>query len=356
MINLSCDYTRSACKEVLDALSWADGQYSGYSEDELCAEAREMVRELCESPDADVHFLVGGTQTNMTFISSALRPHQGVVCADTGHINVHETGAIESLGHKVLSLSPSLSSSHRTPMSPSISRPNGKLTAEDIEAVAYAHRTDPNFEHIVQPGMVYISNPTELGTIYSLAELTEISETCHRNNLILYLDGARLAYGLASPDNDLTLPAIARLTDAFYIGGTKCGALFGESLVITNPALKSDFRYIMKQRGALLAKGFLLGAQFLALLPVLPRYAAHAISEAQRIRHALLEANVTLYIDSPTNQIFPVLKPDSPLLQTLKEQFILDPWPDDTYRITTDWSTRSEDVDLLIESITGTVL
>ena len=341
MINLSCDYTRSACKEVLEALSWADGQYSGYSEDELCAEAREMVREMCDYPDADVHFMVGGTQTNMTFISSVLRPHQGVVCANTGHINVHETGAIESSGHKVLTIQ-----AHN--------QLNGKLTAEDVEAVAYSHRTDPNFEHVVKPGMVYISNPTELGTIYSLAELAEISETCHRNNLILYLDGARLAYGLASPDNDLTLSAIARLVDAFYIGGTKCGALFGEALVITNPALKSDFRYIMKQRGALLAKGFLLGAQFLALLPVLPRYAAHAISEAQRIRHALIEADVPLYIDSPTNQIFPILKPDSPLLRALKEQFIIDPWPDDTYRITTDWSTRSEDIDLLIETIKDT--
>lgn len=335
MINLTCDYTRSACKEVLDALSWADGQYSGYSEDELCAEAREMVRELCNTPEADVHFLVGGTQTNMTFISSVLRPHEGVVCAGTGHINVHETGAIESLGHKVLA----------------IRSDDGKLSAENVRQVAEGHRNDPNFEHVVKPGMVYISNPTELGTIYSLDELAGISEACRSNGLILYMDGARLAYGLASPENSLTLPDIARLCDAFYIGGTKCGALFGEALVITNERLKSDFRYIMKQRGALLAKGFLLGAQFLALLPVMDKYAAHAISEARRIRQALLDADIPLYIDSPTNQIFPILPPDSPLLARLKEHFILDPWPENTWRITTDWSTHPEDIDMLIEII-----
>lgn len=339
MINFCCDYTRSACKEVLEALSWADGQYYGYSEDMLCAEAREMIREMCQAPEADVHFLVGGTQTNMTFISSALRPHEGVVCAQTGHINVHETGAIESLGHKVLTI-------HSN---------NGKLTADDVERVADDHHNDPNFEHVVKPGMIYISNPTEVGTIYSLDELSAISETCLRNGLILYLDGARLAYGLASPKNTLSLPNLARLCDAFYIGGTKCGALFGEALVITNPALKSDFRYIMKQRGALLAKGFLLGAQFLALLPVLDKYARHAIAEALRIRDALIEAGIPLYIDSPTNQIFPVLKPDSELLQRLQEKFVLDPWPEDTYRITTDWGTRSEDVDELIEMIKAAV-
>lgn len=335
MINLTCDYTRSACKEVLDALNWADGQYAGYSEDELCAEAREMVRDMCNAPDADVHFLVGGTQTNMTFISSVLRPHEGVVCAQTGHINVHETGAIESLGHKVLT----------------IHSDDGKLTAEDIEQVAEDHYNDPNFEHVVKPGMIYISNPTELGTIYSREELEAISKACQRNGLFLYMDGARLAYALASPENTLTLPDIAIWCDAFYIGGTKCGALFGEALVITCNELKRDFRYIMKQRGALLAKGFLLGAQFLALLPVIDKYAAHAISEARRIRQALLDAGVPLYIDSPTNQIFPVLPPDSQLLARLKKHFLLDPWPDDTYRITTDWSTRPEDIDKLIEII-----
>lgn len=344
MINFSCDYTRSACPEVLEALTWADGQYNGYSEDMLCAEAREMIRELCQAPNADVHFLVGGTQTNMTFISSVLRPHEGVVCANTGHINVHETGAIESLGHKVLVV-------------PNNSQLNGgKLSAEDIEQVAANHRNDPNFEHVVKPGMVYISNPTELGAIYSLEELTEISETCRRNNLVLYLDGARLAYGLASPDNTLSLSAIARLCDAFYIGGTKCGALFGEALVIINSRLKQDFRYVMKQKGALLAKGFLLGAQFLALLPVLPKYAAHAISEAQRIRHALVESEIPLFIDSPTNQLFPVFEPASQILSSVKERFILDPWPENTWRITTDWSTRSEDVDELIKTIKGVQL
>lgn len=335
MTNFSCDYTRTACKEVLEALTWADGQYFGYSEDMLCAEAREMVRDMCQSPEADVHFLVGGTQTNMTFISSALRPHEGVVCAQTGHINVHETGAIESLGHKVLT----------------VHSDNGKLTAADVERVADGHRNDPNFEHVVKPGMIYISNPTEVGTIYSLDELTAISEACHRNGLILYMDGARLAYGLASPENTLSLPDLARLCDSFYIGGTKCGALFGEALVITKDSLKSDFRYIMKQRGALLAKGFLLGAQFLALLPVMDRYAAHAISEARRIRQALLDANIPLYIDSPTNQIFPVFEPGSPLLNAIQERFLLDPWPENTWRIATDWSTHLEDIDMLIEII-----
>lgn len=335
MINLSSDYTRPACHEVLNAIASIDTQYPGYSEDDLCAKARAMIMELCDAQDADVHFLVGGTQTNMTLISAALRPHEGVICATSGHINVHETGAIESLGHKVLA----------------ISSPDGKLTSDMVERAAVAHETDPNFEHIVKPGMVYISNPTEFGTIYSLSELKAISEACHRHHLLLYLDGARLAYGLASPDNTLTLPDLVRLTDAFYIGGTKCGALFGEALVITNTMLKRDFRYIMKQRGALLAKGFLLGAQFLVLLPVLPQYANHAICQARRVRQALLDANVPLYIDSPTNQLFPVMQPDSPLLQRIKKHFVLDPWPEDTWRITTDWSTRPEDIDFLISII-----
>ena len=225
---------------------------------------------------------------------------------------------------------------------------DGKLTAEDVERVADGHRNDPNYEHVVKPGMIYISNPTELGTIYSREELERISEACRRNHLLLYMDGARLAYGLASRENTLTLPDIARFCDAFYIGGTKCGALFGEALVITCDELKSDFRYIMKQRGALLAKGFLLGAQFLALLPVMSRYAAHAIELAERIRQALVDAGVKLFIDSPTNQIFPVLEPDAELLKLLNEKFLLDPWPDNTYRITTDWSTRTEDVDELV--------
>ncbi|MBP3543416.1 MAG: aminotransferase class V-fold PLP-dependent enzyme, partial [Lachnospiraceae bacterium] len=224
MIRFNCDYSEGAHERIMERMMQTNmEQTPGYGEDYHCENARTLIRRACNAPEADVHFLVGGTQANLTVIASALRPHQAVIGAVTAHINVHETGAIEATGHKVLAL-------------PS---DNGKLTAKQVKECVLAHGD----EHMVQPKMVYISDSTEVGTIYTKAELKELSAMCRKLNLYLFLDGARLGYGLAAADNDLTLADIAELCDVFYIGGTKVGALFGEAVVITNPELKPDFRY-----------------------------------------------------------------------------------------------------------------
>ena len=247
MIYFNSDYLEGAHSAIMERLMETNMmQTIGYSEDEICASARKKIKAACHAPDADVHFLVGGTQTNTTVIASILRPWQGVLSAVTGHINCHETGAIESTGHKVITLPTD----------------NGKITAKQIADYVEWHKHDESTEHIVQPGMVYISQPTETGMLYSKAELTEIYDTCRAYGLPLFVDGARLGYGLVCDANDVTLPELARLCDVFYIGGTKVGALFGEAVVIMNPALKKDFRFMMKQRGGMLAKGRLLGIQF----------------------------------------------------------------------------------------------
>ena len=252
MIRLECDYAEGAHPRVLRRLTDTNfDQTVGYGEDTFCDKARAQVRALCGGgEDLSVHFLVGGTQVNTTVIAAALRPHQGVIAAHTGHINVHETGAIESTGHKVLP----------------IPSEDGKLTAAAILALWRAHWTDATHEHMVQPAMVYLSQPTENGTLYSLEELDAIWQVCQSKGLILYIDGARLGYGLMSKACDMTLPDLAIRCDAFTIGGTKQGLLFGEALVIRNRALNRDFRYLIKQRGGLLAKGRLLGVQFSAIL------------------------------------------------------------------------------------------
>lgn len=240
MIRFECDYSEGAHPKVLEKLMETNFERTqAYGEDPYCVEVAQLIRDKCGRQDVDIHFLMGGTQTNLTMISAALRPHQGVITADSGHINVHESGAIEAAGHKVLAL-------------PSA---DGKLTFEQVQAACDEHFNDDNHEHMVQPKLVYISNPTEIGSIYSRSELTAIRETCLKNHLFLYMDGARLGYALCAQGNDLDLPALAGLCDAFYIGGTKIGTLFGEALVISNSALKKDFRYIMKQKGGLLAKG-----------------------------------------------------------------------------------------------------
>ena len=242
-----CDYNEGCHPKVLERLVATNMEQTvGYGEDAYCAAAADKIRKACRDDSLAVHFLVGGTQTNMTVIDAALRSHQGVLCAVTGHINVHETGAVESCGHKVLGL-------------PS---EDGKITATQVEAAFEEHVHNDSFEHMVQPKMVYISNPTELGTIYSKTELTALSEVCRKKGLYLFMDGARLGYGLTAPDNDLTLADIAALCDVFYIGGTKVGALFGEAVVVSNVELKKDFRYFIKQKGGMLAKGRLLGVQF----------------------------------------------------------------------------------------------
>ena len=250
MILFTSDYTEGAHPRIIEKLAETNMEQTvGYGEDPYCEAAREAIKKVCDAPDADVHFLVGGTQTNFTVISSILRPFQGVICADSGHINVHETGALEACGHKCLC----------------IETPDGKLTAEQIAAYTDAHFADESFEHMVQPKMVYISNPTEIGTIYKKAELEAIYQVCKKRGLYLFMDGARLGYGLMCKENDLTLSDITANTDVFYIGGTKVGALFGEAVVIRNEELKKDFRYNIKQRGGMLAKGRLLGIQFATL-------------------------------------------------------------------------------------------
>ena len=240
MIYFNSDYLEGAHPALMAKLNETNMvQTVGYGEDEYCAAARVKIQNACQAPEADVHFLVGGTQTNTTVIAAVLRPWQGVLCAVSGHINCHEAGAIESTGHKVITLPTT----------------NGKITAQQVQEYVEWHRNDESTEHIVQPGMVYISYPTEGGTLYSKAELTELYDVCRRYGLPLFIDGARLGYGVMADGADLTLPEIAHLCDVFYIGGTKVGALFGEAVVIMNPALKKDFRFIMKQRGGRMAKG-----------------------------------------------------------------------------------------------------
>ena len=341
MIYFNSDYLEGAHPSIMKRLAETNmAQSVGYSEDEYCAAAREKIKAACEAPDADVHFLVGGTQTNTTVIASILRPYQGVIAPTSGHINCHETGAIESTGHKVLALPTD----------------NGKITAQQIEEYYLWHHTSPDFEHIVMPGMVYISYPTEGGTIYSKAELTAIYETCQRCGLPLYIDGARMGYGLMSDECDLTLPELARLCDVFYIGGTKVGALFGEAVVVMNPALKKDFRFFMKQRGGMLAKGRLLGIQFDTLFTddLYLKISRHAIDIAHQIREIFVSAGYPLLFDSPTNQQYPIM-PDSELAE-IGKNFGYEYWErvDETHsgvRFCASWATTQENVDALREAV-----
>jgi len=341
MIRFDCDYTQSAHPRILERLlTTAHEQHPGYSEDAHCDKAREYIRKACGAPDAAVHFLVGGTQANTTVISSILRPHQGVIAADTGHISVHETGAIESTGHKVLELP-----GHE-----------GKLKAEQITKAYESHWADSDHEHLVQPGMVYISHPTESGTVYTLAELEAISQVCKACGLPLFIDGARLGYGLAAAGTDVTLQDITRLCDVFYIGGTKIGSLFGEAVVITNDNLKKDFRYLIKRHGGMLAKGFLLGIQFECLFEddLYFDISRHAVDEAMRLRQAILDAGLPLEYDTTANQLFPRV-PDT-VAAKLRENFSFAQWakPNDTHsviRFCTSWATKPEDVDTLIAAL-----
>lgn len=341
MINFECDYTEGAHERILQRLAETNmEQTPGYGKDPHCERARQMIRQACHAPEADVHFLVGGTQTNKTVIASVLRPYQGVVCADTGHIAVHETGAIESTGHKVITV-------------PGV---NGKITPQQIEQTYRRHFDDKGLEHCVQPGMVYISQSTEVGTVYHLNELEAISAMCRKLRLPLFLDGARLGYGLAAADNDATLADIARLCDVFYIGGTKIGALMGEAVVITNPAVAPGFRYMIKQNGGLLAKGRLLGIQFETLLEddLYMQLSRHAVEQAMRIRRALEAKGVALAYASTTNQQFPIL-PDSVIAQ-LSDRYVFSTTEHLTpgmteVRICTSWATQPDNVDLLIADL-----
>ena len=341
MIYFQCDYEEGCHPAILKKLQETNlEQTVGYSMDPYCASAREKIKKAIARSDADVHFLVGGTQTNMTVIAAALKPWQGAICADTGHIACHETGAVEATGHKVLAL-------------PS---EDGKITAEQIEETVKKHYADGSHEHIVQPGMVYISFPTESGTLYSKQELTDIYAVCKAHDMPLFIDGARLGYGLQSPACDVTLPELANLCDVFYIGGTKCGALFGEAVVILKESLKKDFRYMIKQRGGMFAKGRLLGIQFDTLFTddLYWKLAKQANRLALRIRKAFLEKGYPLLMDSWTNQQFPVL-PDE-IADRLSEQFAFEVWErvDETHcavRFCTSWATTEAQVDVLVAAI-----
>ena len=284
--------------------------------------------------------MVGGTQANLTVIAAALRPHQAAVGAVSAHINVHETGAVEATGHKVLPL-------------PSA---DGKITAAQVRRTAENHFADPDGEHMAQPKLVYISHPTELGTLYTREELRALSQVCREFGLYLFVDGARLGYGLTARGSDVTLPDLAELCDVFYIGGTKCGALFGEAVVISNPEIARDFRYLVKQRGGMLAKGRLLGIQFDELFRE-NRYFAiceKANRQADRIRAVLAKKGIPCLVESTTNQIFPIL-PDE-VLAELEKEFVLSPWgrvdeKHQAVRICTSWATTEEAVAALCRAL-----
>ena len=337
MIYFHNDYSEGCHEMVLEKLIQTNlEQTPGYGTDSYCASAAQKIKVACGREDVDVHFLVGGTQANLTVIDAALRPHQGALCAVSGHINVHETGAVEATGHKVLPL-------------PSA---DGKITAAQVKTAVEAHWSDDSFEHIAQPKLVYISNPTELGTLYSLQELEDLAAVCREKKLYLFLDGARMGYGLAATGYDVTLADIARLCDVFYIGGTKVGALFGEAVVISNPALKEDFRYLIKQHGGMLAKGRLLGVQFDALFTdnLYFEISKHAVKMADQLRDCFDELGVSYLVPGITNQIFPILSDE--LLAKLSENFMFTEMErvDATnrcVRFCTSWATKQENVDAL---------
>lgn len=341
MILFNNDYSEGAHPAILKKLEEINfEQNTGYGMDKYSEEARNHIRRVCSSPDMDVHFIAGGTLTNLIVVSSALRPHEGVISANTGHINVHETGAIENTGHKVLV----------------IDSEDGKIKPAMVEKMCQAHYEDGDREHTVKPGMVYISNPTELGTIYLKRELDELREVCNKYNLYLFLDGARLGYGLCAEENDLTMADIASLCDVFYIGGTKVGALFGEAVCITNTNLKKEFRYLIKQKGALLAKGWIMGIMFLVLFEdsLYFKIADNAVKMAMRIKEAFNNKGIDFYCDSPTNQQFPIL--DNLQYDILKEKYLFSYIAkiDDNrhvVRFCTSFATRPENVYMLVRDI-----
>lgn len=339
MYSFMNDYSEGAHPRVLELLLSSNYEQNiGYGEDIHSERSKEYIRKLIKKTNADIHYIPGGTITNLIVISALLRPHQCVVSADTGHINVHETGAIEATGHKVVS----------------VPTKEGKLTPQAIQTVLDYHSD----EHMVQPKMVYISNSTELGTIYTKSELVAIADICMKNQLLLYLDGARIGTALMAKENDLTLEDIANLVDIFYIGGTKNGALLGEALVICKDYLKEDFRYLIKQRGALMAKGFVMGIQFEALFQddLFFRLAGHANKMAERIARALKEKGYSFYVEPCTNQLFPILPYHT--LEQLAKNFnfsIQEKINEDktVIRLVTSWATSQDGVDSLIEFLSN---
>ncbi len=343
MIRFDCDYLEGAHPLIFKKLCETNMEQTiGYGCDPHCERAINLIKNACNAPESDVHFLVGGTQTNTTVISAILRTHQGVISASTGHINVHESGAIEATGHKVIAL-------------PS---PDGKLTAKAVEECYNSHWNDPCHEHMVQPAMVYISQPTERGTAYTKAELEALYSVCKKCAIPLYIDGARLGYALAAEDCDMTLSDVAANCDAFYIGGTKVGALFGEALVINNETIKKDFRYIIKQKGGLLAKGRLLGIQFETLFEngLYFEISAHAINAAKKIKNIFVSHGCEFLSDSKTNQQFPILQNKE--IEKLLNDFSFEIWcsvskTESAVRFCSSWATTDENIAALKNAITA---
>ena len=341
MIYFDSDYMAGAHPKVMERLVKTNlEQTTGYGTDTYTERACELICRECGNPDARVHFLVGGTQTNATVIDGILARHEGVLAAESGHINVHESGAIEATGHKVLTL-------------PSY---QGKVSAEDVRNFIDTFYSDDTYEHMVAPGMLYISFPTEYGTIYSLKELEDISRVCHDARIPLFIDGARLGFGLAAKGADVTLKDIARLADVFYIGGTKVGALFGEAVVITNPSILKNFTPLVKQHGALLAKGRLLGLQFEALFTdgLYFEIGKETVRKALDLRKGFEENGFKAAMDSPTNQQFFVLP--NTVIDRLKENVSFEMWgprgeSESTVRFVTGWSTTDQDIETLNECL-----
>ena len=338
MLYFENDYSEGAHEKILQRLLETNMEHlPGYGADRYCAAAREKIREVCHCPQADVYFLCGGTQTNQIVICSMLRQYEGVLAAVTGHINTHEAGAIETTGHKILALP----------------QKDGKIIPSSLETYLENFYSDENHEHMVFPGMVYLSHPTEYGTLYTKEEMTAISEICRKYAVPLYLDGARLITGLSSPENQLAFADIARLCDVFYIGGTKAGILCGEAVVFPKHNAPSNFMTIVKQHGALLAKGRLLGVQFDALFTddLYKETGSNAIETASVLKKGFQDKGYTLYNDSPTNQIFVILEDEK--MEKLKKNVIFSFWEkaDKTrtiVRFATSWATKKDDIQQLL--------
>lgn len=341
MLHFDCDYMEGAHPDILRRLVETNlEQTAGYGNDAYCRRAKTLIAQACGLSEGQVHLLVGGTQTNATVIDGLLARHEGVLAAETAHINVHESGAIEASGHKVLTLP-----AHE-----------GKLRAEEVDRYVTDFYRDETYEHMVAPGMVYISQSTEYGTLYSLAELERLSAVCRKHRIPLYVDGARLGYALAAETADVTLQDVARLADVFYIGGTKVGALFGEAVVVTRDDLLPHFFPLIKQHGALLAKGRLLGIQFETLFTdgLYLRLGRHAIAMAMKLKRAFVSKGYRLFIDSPTNQQFVVLPNED--LDRLMQVATFEIWGirgerETPVRFVTSWATREADVDALIAAL-----
>lgn len=338
MIHFDTDYMEGAHPEIMRRLVETNlDQTTGYGTDPYTAKAKELIRKACGKPDAAVYFLVGGTQTNATVIDALLDKFEGVLAAETAHINVHEAGAIEASGHKVLTLP----------------QHDGKVNKDDVEKYITDFYRDETYEHMVAPGMLYISHPTEFGTLYTLEELKGLKAVCQKAGIPLYMDGARLGYGLATDSTNVTLKDIAEICDVFYIGGTKVGALFGEAVVAADPNTLPHFFPIVKQHGALLAKGRLLGVQFEALFTnnMYLEIGRHAVRLAMKLKKAFLEKGYKIHIDSPTNQQFVCMH--NTVIDRLSKYASFELWgprgeTETVVRFVTDWATSEKDVDKLI--------